>query len=94
MGYPKPALVAPGIDVYTPIGAAGGTSIAASYVAGAVANFMQWAVIEGNAPLISGLGIRGYFVQGAERDPDMRYPNREWGFGTLSLQGVFNELRR
>ena len=94
IGYPKPALVAPGIDVYTPLGAGSGTSIAASYVAGAVADFMQWAVIEGNAPLISGLGIRGYFVQGAERDMEMRYPNREWGYGRLNLQGVFDELRR
>lgn len=94
MGYPKPALVAPGINVYTPIGTSTGTSIAASYVAGAVANFLQWAVIEGNAPLISGVGIRGYFIQGAAREQELRYPNREWGYGKLNLQGVFNELRR
>lgn len=94
MGYPKPALVAPGINVYTPIGTGTGTSIAASFTAGAVADFMQWAVIEGNVPLISGLGIRGYFIQGAEREPEMRYPNREWGYGKLNLQGVFDELRR
>ena len=94
MGYPKPALVAPGINVYTPIGASTGTSIAASFVAGAVADFMQWAVIEENAPLISGVGIRGYFIQGAAREQELRYPNREWGYGKLNLQGVFNELRR
>lgn len=93
-GYPKPALVAPGIDVYTPTGSYGGTSVSAGFVAGAVADFMEWAVIEGNAPLISGMGIRGYFIQGAERDPEMRYPNREWGYGRLNLQGVFDELRR
>lgn len=94
MGYPKPALVAPGIAVYTPIGVSTGTSIAASFVAGAVADFMQWAVIEGNVPLISGIGIRGYFIQGAAREEDIRYPNREWGYGRLNLQGVFDELRR
>lgn len=94
MGYPKPALVAPGIHVYTPFGASTGTSISAAFVAGAVADFMQWAVIEENAPRISGLGIRGYFVLGAERNPEIRYPNREWGYGKLNLEGVFNELRR
>lgn len=94
MGYPKPALVAPGIEVYTPFGASTGSSIAAAFTAGAVADFLQWAVIEENAPLISGLGIRGYFIQGAEREAENRYPNREWGFGKLNLQGVFDELRR
>lgn len=94
MGYPKPALTAPGIDAYTPLGNSSGTSVAAAYAAGAVADFMQWAVVEGNVPLISGLGIRGYFVQGAERDLELRYPNREWGYGRLNLQGVFDELRR
>lgn len=94
VGYPKPALVAPGINVYTPFGVSTGSSIAAAFVAGAVADFMQWAVIEENAPLISGVGIRGYFVQGAERDPEVRYPNREWGYGRLNLNGVFVGLRR
>lgn len=93
-GYPKPALLAPGIMVYTPLGASSGTSIAASYVAGAVAQFLEWAVIEDNAVLISGTGIRGYFVLGARRDLDLPYPNREWGYGKLDLEGVFNELRR
>ena len=94
MGYPKPALAAPGIDVYTPFGRSTGSSIAASFVAGAVADFMQWAVVEENAPLISGMGIRGYFVLGADRETDLPYPNREWGYGKLDLQGVFDELRR
>lgn len=94
MGYPKPALVAPGIEAYTPFGESTGSSIAAAFTAGAVADFLQWAVIEENAPLISGLGIRGYFVQGAAREPENRYPNREWGYGKLNLQGVFDELRR
>lgn len=94
LGYPKPAMVAPGINVYTPFGVSTGTSISAAFAAGAVADFLQWAVIEENAPLISGVGIRGYFVQGAEREAEVRYPNREWGYGKLNLNGVFVELRR
>lgn len=94
MGYPKPALAAPGINVYTPFGMSTGSSIAVSYAAGAVADFLEWAVTQENAPLISGTGIRGYFILGAERDYDVLYPNREWGYGRLNLQGVFDKLRR
>jgi len=94
IGYPKPALAAPGQNVYTPFGVSTGSSIAAAFTAGAVADFLQWAVIEGNVPLISGLGIRGYFIQGAEREPELVYPNREWGYGKLNLNGVFVALRR
>ena len=94
IGYPKPALTAPGQNVYTPFGVSTGSSIAAAFTAGAVADFLQWAVIEKNAPLISGLGIRGYFIQGAEREEDLVYPNREWGYGKLNLNGVFVALRR
>ncbi len=93
-GFPKPAVVAPGVNVYTPWGAISGTSISAAFTAGAVADFMQWAIIERNAPLISGVGIRGYFILGAERSSDIRYPSRELGYGTLNLEGVFDELRR
>lgn len=93
-GYPKPTLAAPGIRVYTPFGVSTGTSIAAAYAAGAIADFMQWAVTQQNAPLISGTGIQGYFIQGAEREEGMSYPNREWGYGKLNLQGVFDKLRR
>lgn len=94
LGYPKPALTAPGIYVYTLFGTTSGTSIAASYTAGAVALFLQWAVIEENNPLVSGVDIRGYFIQGAGRAFALRYPNREWGYGTLQLRGVFDKLRR
>jgi hypothetical protein len=83
-----------GIPVVQSMFGTAGSSIAAAFVAGAVADFMQWAVVEENAPLISGTGIRGYFVLGARRTPDVPYPNREWGYGRLNLQGVFDELRR
>ena len=87
-------MLAPGVMIYTILGVSSGTSIAASYVAGAVAQFLEWAVIERNAVLVSGIGIRGYFVLGARSDLDLPYPNRELGYGKLDLQGVFNELRR
>ncbi len=94
LGYPKPALAAPGIDIYTPFGTGSGSSISAAFTAGAMADFFEWAVIRGNVPLISGLGIRGYFIQGAAREPEVTYPNREWGYGKLDLNGVFVQLRR
>lgn len=94
LGVPKPSLTAPGIDIYTPLGMQNGTSLAAAYGAGAVADFLQWAVVEGNARLVSGVGIMGYMIQGAARNNALSYPNREWGYGALDLVGVFDKLRR
>ena len=35
--------------------------------------------------------IKNLFILGANQRPDMEYPNREWGFGTLD---VYNTLQR
>ena len=60
----------------------------------AVADFMQWAVIRGNAIQVDSNDIKSYFIRGATRDADNVYPNREFGFGTLNLQGIFDVLAR
>lgn len=87
-----PDLAAPGVEISTILGAESGSSLAAAITAGAVANFMQWAVIEGNDTTVNSVTIRNYFVLGAKREQNIIYPSREWGFGRVDLAGVFRGL--
>lgn len=103
----KPDIAAPGVDVYGPgLSVSGtdgetrypmvrktGSSVSAAHVAGAVANLLSWGIIEGNDPYINLRSIKSYLIQGADRNPNYTYPNREWGYGTLDLYQTFLSLR-
>ncbi len=78
-GVIRPDFAAPGVSVATGRGRTSGSSMAAAIATGAVAQFMQWAVVEGNNRLVESREIKNYFIRGASRNPDMSYPNREWG---------------
>ena len=91
-GEIKPDIVAPAADISTVEGVKNGTSYGAALAAGAVAQFFEWAVTEGNEPLIRNREIKNYFIRGARRGMDRNYPNREWGYGILDIQGVFDVL--
>jgi len=78
-GMIKPDFAAPGVNVYTIQGRQSGTSLAAAITAGAVAQFMQWAVVQGNNRVVASQEIKNYFARGASRSFDVIYPNREWG---------------
>lgn len=97
----KPDFAAPGVDISTVenslrgravVQTATGSSLATAIAAGAAAQFMQWAVIDRNSPYIGGTAVKNYFIRGAIRDPDLTYPNRQWGYGRLDLKGVFDIL--
>ena len=97
----KPDLAAPGVGVSAilrglpgevRIGRVTGAAAAAAITAGAISLFMQWAVPEGNATYLKSSEVKNYFIRGAVRDENLTYPNRLWGFGKLSLQGVFDSL--
>ncbi|MBQ9140321.1 MAG: S8 family peptidase [Lachnospiraceae bacterium] len=92
-GKIRPDLAAPGVNVPTLYGNRTGSSLSAAITAGGVAQFMQWAVVEGNSPLAESREVRNYFIQGANRMPGRTYPNREWGYGALNVLGVFERLR-
>lgn len=91
-GQIRPDLAAPGVNVSTIRGRRTGSSLAAAITAGAVAQFFQWAVIEGNNRLAESREIRSYFIRGAVRTPGLTYPNREWGYGRLNLEKTFQAL--
>lgn len=91
VGAIRPDFAAPGVDVFTFRGKESGTSLAAAITAGAVAQFMQWAVVEKNNQLVGSRETKNYFIRGASRSFNLTYPNREWGaYGNIvsSWQGA------
>lgn len=91
-GYPKPDIAAPGVDVSTILGNRTGSSVAAAITAGAAAQLMQWAVVERNNIFADSQTVRNYMIRGAIRENTLSYPNAEWGYGRLNIQGVFEFL--
>ncbi len=91
-GEINPDFAAPGVNISVIRGKQTGSSLAAAITAGAVAQFMQWAVVEKNNPLVESREIKNYFVRGAARNNNLTYPNREWGYGQLDIQGTFDVM--
>lgn len=91
-GLVNPDFAAPGVNVSTIRGRETGSSLAAAITGGAVAQFMQWAVVQGNNRSVASREIKNYFIRGASRNFDMVYPNREWGYGRLNVVGTFDAL--
>ncbi len=93
-GAVKPDLSAPGVRISTAVGERTGSSMAAALAAGCVAQFMEWAIIDGNAPLVENRGIKGYFIRGAVRENNIVYPDPRWGYGKLNINNTFEVLAR
>ncbi len=85
----KPDIAAPGVNVSTIKGKESGSSMAAALTVGGVAQIMEWAVVRENDLFIDGRKVKNYMIRGASRQDNREYPNREWGFGTLDIAGVF-----
>ncbi len=107
-GAVRPDFAAPGVNITVvtptrgernppaipPVNATStGSSLAAAMTAGAVAQFLQWAVVERNNQYVESREIKSYLIRGANRSTDTGYPNREWGYGRLDVAGVFEALR-
>lgn len=92
IGTINPDFAAPGVNISTIRGRESGSSLASAITAGAVAQFMQWAVVEGNNSIVASREIKNYFIRGASRNYDTAYPNREWGYGRLNVAGTFDAL--
>lgn len=92
-----PDLSAPGVNVLTAgIGQrirVTGSSMAAGITSGAVAQFLEWAVTQGNMPRIRAQDIKYFMIRGAIRDNRLTYPNRQWGYGRMNIKGAFDAMR-
>ncbi len=95
----KPEITAPGVNVYGALPGGrfsrrSGTSVAAAHVAGAAALVLQWGIIDGNIPLMTNSDVKTIIIRGANRDLDIPYPSRIWGYGILDIYSSFERINR
>ncbi len=94
----KPDFVAPAVDVDGP-GLRGqiitntGTSIGAAVTAGACAQILEWAVVQGNGEQINTVEVKNLLIRGCTRAQDISYPNNTLGFGKLDVFQSFEMIR-
>lgn len=97
-GQIKPDIAAPGVNVpgpapenrYTTMT---GTSVAAAITAGGCALLAEWGMRRTPPRIFNSTELKTLLIRGAERSSDRLYPNREWGYGTLDIYGVFTTFQ-
>lgn len=92
LGSIKPELCAPGVNIGTVLGSRSGSSMSAALLAGICAQFMQWAVVEGNRQWVESRELKNYLIRGAVRNPGISYPSREWGYGQVNISRMFDVI--
>lgn len=96
-GEIKPDLAAPGYQLTCAVpgnqyGAATGSGAAAAQAAGIVAMVLEWAIVRGNYPRMTGNNATRLLISGAQRSTTNTYPNTVWGYGTIDVNRLFQRL--
>ena len=91
---PYTTITAPGVNLYCPtVGnqfvRSSGSSLAAAYTTGVVAMLFEWGIIRENLRPMNGVVVKRMLVNSAKRDPKIRYPNKEVGYGILDISSTF-----
>jgi subtilisin family serine protease len=94
----KPDVAAPGVNIVSPTLDQGftevtGTSAAAAHTAGVAAMLFEWGIVQGNYPNMTSQDMKIFMIRGARRKADLKYPNREWGYGILDIYNIFRSIR-
>ena len=92
-----PDFTAPGVNISgiypNGPGTMTGTSVSASIAAGMSSLMFEWAIVKGNAPVMTGNRLRTILIRGSIRESNRQYPNPQWGYGKLNLSQTFNLFR-
>lgn len=99
VGDIKPEIAAPGVNVTSPtldqgFSEATGTSVSAAHTAGVAALLLEWGIVRGNQVSMNTVDMKIFLIRGAQRELQIPYPNRDWGYGILDVYNVFDILRR
>lgn len=95
----SPDIVCPGVNIIAPYPGAQyctitGSSVASSYTAGGIALIMQYTFVDKNYKNKCVVQkIRTFLRGGAKRDKTLKYPNNIYGYGSLDIRGMFNQLK-
>lgn len=97
-GRIKPDIAAPGVNIISPglsndFMQVTGTSPAAAHTAGIAAMLLEWGIVRGNQPTMNTLDMKIFMIRGARRNVNLKYPNRDWGYGILDIFNIFDTLR-
>lgn len=98
IGVVTPHIAAPGVNIVGPTLEQGftnytGTSVATAHATGIAAMLLEWGVVMGNSPNMNSIEMKILLARGARRNADLKYPNRDWGYGILDIYNVFSSLR-
>lgn len=70
-----------------------GASAAAAIITGAIALILQWGIVDGNDKNLYSPKIKTYLIRGVVREPNIEYPNKEYGYGRLSIDKLIKVLQ-
>ncbi|OON99850.1 MAG: hypothetical protein ATN35_10730 [Epulopiscium sp. Nele67-Bin004] len=98
-GIVKPDITAPGVDVVAPTPdpnmryqSISGTSVAASFVAGAYLLMLEFGINQVGDEYLYGDILKAYLLRSATRNKNMAYPNTQWGYGELCIRTALREM--
>lgn len=94
----KPDVAAGGINaaIIKPgggVGIASGSSVATAILAGCCSLIYEWGIVNGNDENLYTRKLRSYIIRGAQIRTGDVHPNEQWGYGSLSMQGIFDAIR-
>ncbi len=97
IGEIKPDLAAPGFELTCAVrggqyGSVTGTGAATAHAAGIVAMVLEWAIVRGNYPRMTGNNVNRLLISGAVRSSSYVYPNNIWGYGQVEVNRLFERL--
>lgn len=94
----NPDFAAPGVNLTCPgpnhsFTTITGTSAAAAHTTGIAAMILEWGIVNNNYKNLDTIGIKKFLIRGAKRNPQLKYPNTDWGYGIVDVFNAFSILR-